>query len=170
MRIGWNVLAIGLWLASLGSSGCSSTERAREPSEDSVQLSSELLRAPLRDTADRPLVLADELSSGKKVALVFWQAWCGSCRAEAPELVAASRKYPGIEFIGVVSGPDDAVDAAALERAIRDLRLPYRNVRDRDLELTNALDITVTPTIVVLGSHGDVLYRGHELPDWDALL
>jgi thiol-disulfide isomerase/thioredoxin len=129
-----------------------------------------VLQAPLSDTAGRPVVIADELATGKKVALVFWQAWCPPCRAEAPELVAASRKYSGMEIIGVVSGPDDAVDAEELERAIRELGLPYRNVRDRALDLTRALEIRGTPTIVVLDVQGRVLYRGHEVPDWEALL
>ena len=52
---------------------------------------------------------------------------------------------------------------------IRELHLPYRNVRDRELELTDALGITGTPTIVVLGPNGRILYRGHEVPEWETL-
>ena len=70
----------------------------------------------------------------------------------------------------MVSGPDDAVDAEELERAIRELCLPYRNVRDRALDLTRVLEVRGTPTIVVLDAHGQVLYRGHEVPEWETLL
>ena len=162
------LLAVCAWIVSFGLNACSSQEYASK--SDSAALPSTLLRTPLDDTAGRSVVLADELATGKKVALVFWQEWCPSCRAEAPQLVAASRKYPGLEILGVVSGPDSAVDAAALERAIRELGLPYRNVRDRELELTDALEITGTPTIVVLGANGRILYRGHEVPEWEMLL
>lgn len=162
------LLAVSASLLALVLCACSSPTRAivteRPP------LAAELLRTPLLDTAGRPLVLADELATGKKVALVFWQEWCPSCRSEAPELVAASREHADMEIVGVVSGPDSAVDAATLERAIREMGLPYRNVRDRELDLTRALGITGTPTIVLLGSHGEVLYHGHESPDWDELL
>jgi thiol-disulfide isomerase/thioredoxin len=154
---------------SAGLGACSSPRQGPESSARFV-LPGSVLQAPLSDTAGRPVVIADELATGKKVALVFWQAWCPPCRAEAPELVAASRKYSGMEIIGVVSGPDDAVDAEELERAIRELGLPYRNVRDRALDLTRALEIRGTPTIVVLDVQGRVLYRGHEVPDWEALL
>ncbi len=158
------VLALGSGLCA-----CSSPQQGADGGAPTV-LPSSLLQAPLNDTTGRPLVIADEFATGKKVTLVFWQAWCAPCRAEAPELVAASRKYTSMEIVGVVSGPDDAVDADELERAIRELGLPYRNVRDRALDLTRALEIRGTPTIVVLDATGRVLYRGHEAPDWEALL
>lgn len=156
-------------ITALGLGACGSPQRARE-APPALVLPGELLRAPLADLAGRPVVLADALASGKKVTLVFWQAWCAPCRAEAPALVAASRRYSAMEVIGVVSGPDEAVDAAEVERAVAELGLPYRNVRDRSLDLTRALDVRGTPTIVVLDATGRVLFRGHESPDWDALL
>lgn len=155
------------WIVSSWLVACSSPGHA--PGGERHPLSSEMLRAPLSDMTGHEVVLADELASGKRVALVFWQEWCAPCRAEAPRLVAASKQYPEVEFIGVVSGPDDAVDEAAVERAIRELGLPYRNVRDRELDLTRALEVTGTPTIVVLGASGQVLYQGHRSPDWNAL-
>jgi cytochrome c biogenesis protein CcmG, thiol:disulfide interchange protein DsbE len=130
----------------------------------------ELLRASMSDTAGKPVVIADELATGKKVTLVFWQAWCAPCRAEAPRLAAASRAHPELDILGVVSGPDESVDAELLLRTIAELGLPYRNIRDRALDLTRALDVRGTPTIIVLGAEGQVLYRGHESPDWDKLL
>jgi thiol-disulfide isomerase/thioredoxin len=156
-------------IASVGLEACSTPKHELPAGSTSQSLSSDVLRTPLKDTAGESVVLADELSAGKKVTLVFWQAWCAPCRAEAPELVAASRKYTNMEIIGVVSGPDEAVDAVLLQRTIDELGLPYRNVRDRALDLTKALDVRGTPTIVVLGAGGHVLYRGHKSPDWDAL-
>lgn len=152
---------------AVASTACSSAERAPEVR---ASLPSQLLRAPMNDLAGQPVVIADELATGKKVALVFWQSWCASCRREAPELVEASRRYPGIEIIGVVPGPDESVDEAELERAVHDLGLPYRSVRDRELTLTNALDVTGTPTIVVLDRNGQILYQGHTVPEWESFL
>ncbi len=165
------VAAVCVLLLGLGA--CSSPKAASNGSargSAAASLSSEVLRTPLSDLAGKPVVIADALQGDKKVALVFWQAWCAPCRAEAPGLVAASRKYPNLVVIGVVSGPDEAVDAKLLERTIDELDLPYQNVRDRALDLTRSLDVRGTPTIVVLGAQGQILYRGHESPDWNAVL
>jgi thiol-disulfide isomerase/thioredoxin len=158
------------WLVALGLllPACSSNQ----PTADTrplARLESSILQNPLLDLAGQPVVLADELKPGQKLALVFWQSWCGSCRAEVPALAAAAKKYSQMQFIGVVSGPDEDVDFAAVERAVSDWGVPYRNVRDRSLELTRALKVAGTPTIVVLDGQGTVLYNGHDLPDWDAL-
>jgi len=160
-------VAVCALIAGLGLGACS-TPKAENSAPQA--LSSQLLRTSWSDIAGNPVVLADELATGKKVTLVFWQAWCAPCRAEAPHLVAASRKYSDMVILGVVSGPDEAVDAALLERTVAEWGLPYRTIRDRTLELTRALDVRGTPMIVVLGSQGQVLFRGNRSPDWDALL
>lgn len=167
--IAMRFVALCMLLAGLGLKACSTPEVGAEDPPPSA-LSSQLLRTPWSDAAGNSVVIADELAAGKTVTLVFWQAWCAPCRAEAPHLVAASRKYSNLVIIGVVSGPDEAVDAAQLERTVVELGLPYRNVRDRTLELTRALDVRGTPTIVVLGAQGQILFRGNKSPDWDALL
>ena len=106
----------------------------------------------------------------RRVALVFWQTWCASCKQEAPALIQAARKQQTIDFIGVVSGPDSAVDDGAVRKAIKDWGLPYAQVRDRSLELTRGLGVAGTPTIVVIGEGREILYHGHRLPtDWAAL-
>ena len=158
------VLSTGVFLHS-----CSSPSNSAQPAAALV-LPSDLLSASMRDMNGKTLVIADKLAGGNRVALVFWQAGCSPCRAEAPHLAAASRAYSNLEIIGVVSGPDESVDAVLLEKTIAELSLPYPTVRDRSLDLTRALDVRGTPTIVVLGAKGQVLYQGHKSPDWKALL
>lgn len=74
-------------------------------------------------------------------------------------------------MVGVVSGPDDAVDELELGAAIFEHRLTYPQVRDRDLVLTRLFEVSAVPTVVVLDADGQVAYREHRLPaDWDAFL
>ncbi|MFT7679509.1 MAG: thiol-disulfide isomerase/thioredoxin, partial [Planctomycetota bacterium] len=95
--------------------------------------------------------LQDDLDAGRPVALVFWQAWCGSCVAEAPAVQAAYQAYgKRMRIVGVVSGPDQSVDEGKLNQQILRLGLDYDQVRDRDLSLTKHFGVEATPTIVIL--------------------
>ncbi|QDU86136.1 Soluble secreted antigen MPT53 precursor [Planctomycetes bacterium Pla163] len=110
------------------------------------------------------------LAAGEPVVLVFWQTWCGSCVAEAPRVQDVHKSRPNLHVFGVVSGSERDVDAADVQATALRLGLTYPQVLDRDLSLTSALAIQGTPTVVVLGADGTVLYHAHQLPDdWTAL-
>jgi len=113
-----------------------------------------------------------DLAGGEPVALVFWQAWCGSCVAEAPAVQKAYQDYKGrIKILGVVSGPDSAVDESKLLQRILELGLTYDQIRDRDTQLADLFHITGTPTIIILDRAGKVVYDEHRVPaSWDAYL
>ena len=112
------------------------------------------------------------LDRGETVALIFWQTWCESCETEAPRISAAAADNAGtIRFLGVVPGRDAEVDAGEV-RAVADTwgYATFPHVRDRDQGLCERLGVSATPTILVLGQSGEVLYRGHRAPkDWRAL-
>lgn len=157
------LLACAAPLAGCGSTGASGEAAALAPVTEALVIVD-------RDGGSHDVQAA--LREGRPVALVFWQSWCKSCLEEAPGLAAAARELDGrLDFVGVVPGPDASVDEAALDAAIARFGLPYPQVRDRDLALTERFAIEGTPTIVVLGAGGRVVYRGHRAPeDWAALL
>ena len=125
----------------------------------------------LTDMDGRAHDLDATLREGRPVALVFWQTWCASCIREAPELASAARAYgEDILFLGVVPGTDEYVDDGEVEEMAAELGLPYPQVRDRDLALSRRYGVEGTPTIVVLGAGGRILYDDHRPPaDWSAL-
>ncbi|MCA8960839.1 MAG: FAD:protein FMN transferase [Planctomycetes bacterium] len=181
-----SALARFLVLSLIAVSGCASTRdapRSANASPDevphstagsgtSVASGSDVV-AHLGRVSDRSGVLHDldaELRSGKRVVLVFWQSWCAPCRREAPGIQQASRRYAdGLAFYGVITGSDDDVDDAAVDRFIHDAGLTYPQIRDRDAGLWHRYEIVGTPTIVVIDTNGKVIYRDHRPPIWSSI-
>jgi thiol-disulfide isomerase/thioredoxin len=100
----------------------------------------------------------------KPIALVFWQTWCAGCIKEAPEMARAAREHEGIQFLGIVSGPDGTVDEDEVLAIKERFGLPYPQLRDRELLITDYFDVKGTPTIIVIDAGGHVVFRGHEAP------
>ncbi len=122
-----------------------------------------------------PLVVSDRagnvhdisslLDSGKVVLLVFWQPWCSSCKAEAPEVQKLLRRYNGkLSVFGVLSGPGDTVDASGVERFMKLTGATYPNVRDTNVEITKRFHVRGVPTIILIKGN-QVLYHGSHVPD-----
>jgi thiol-disulfide isomerase/thioredoxin len=104
-------------------------------------------------------ILSDELAGGRPVLLNLWASWCTPCREEMPALDAASKRHPGVSFIGVAV-EDDPI---AAEEFANEVAVSYRLAIDEADTVSNAYPSPGLPTTFLITPDGRiarVLYGG----------
>jgi peroxiredoxin len=114
----------------------------------------------LNDTAGKPVTLSS--FHGKYVLLDFWASWCGPCRRENPNVVAAYEKYKGKNFTILGVSLDDQKEPWL--KAIKADGLVWNQVSDLKGWQSNAAamyGIKSIPSNFLLDTDGKII--GHNL-------
>jgi len=110
-------------------------------------------------TIDGDSIDLSNLYGKKAIYLKFWATWCVPCRLQMPHFEHVYETAGSdLAVIAIDVGFNDSLDAVQDYRRKLGIRMPI--VLD-DGRLGGALHLRVTPTHVVIGRDGRVLYVGH---------
>jgi thiol-disulfide isomerase/thioredoxin len=121
------------------------------------------------DTAGHIVSLAS--FKGKYVLIDFWASWCGPCRAENPNVVAAYQKYKDKDFTVLGVSLDRPGQKDKWLKAIYDDKLEWTHVSDLlfwDNDVAKLYDIKAIPQNLLLDKEGKIVakdIRGEELTE-----
>jgi len=137
----------------------------RETILETVQEGKSAPEFTLNDTTGKPVSLSS--FKGKVVLVDFWASWCGPCRAENPNVVAAYKKFGSKGF--TVFGVSLDTDKAKWEAAIAKDGLTWTHVSDLvgwDNAAAKQYGVMSIPANFLLDKEGKIIgsgLRGEEL-------
>jgi thiol-disulfide isomerase/thioredoxin len=151
-------LAALLLLSGCGSAGTSSAEESFVAGNGLTNYIAINKRVAAPALSGMTLLGTDyTLPKGALAVVNVWASWCSPCRAEEPTLAALTRKYPEVNFVGILTR-DNPVNAEAF---VRKYKSPYPTLIDDSVLIgfSKSLPANAIPTTLVLDENGMVAGR-----------
>ena len=147
-----------LLLTSCGTSGTSINESSYVAGDGvvtTVKIGDRKVAPKISGTSTTGSMVA--LESGKVTLVNVWASWCSPCRAEAPILEELAKKYPNVDFIGLLTR--DSVDGA--NAFIKRFAMTFPTISDDQILLgfRQSLPVAAIPTTFLIDKQGKVAAR-----------
>ena len=147
-----------LLLSGCGSSGTSSAEESFVAGNGLTTYIAVNKRVAAPALSGMTLLGTDySLPKGALAVVNVWASWCSPCRAEEPTLAALTKKYPEVNFVGILTR-DNPVNAEAFARK---RGIPYPTLIDDSILVgfRKSLPANAIPSTVVIDKSGKVAAR-----------
>jgi thiol-disulfide isomerase/thioredoxin len=114
----------------------------------------------MNDINGNPLKLSDLVKSNKLTIIDFWASWCGSCKAEMPDVIKVYNKYKnqGVGILGVTLDND----ANAWKLSTKIVGIPWQQVFDMKGPMNKAAvlySIRSIPATIIINQKGTIVAR-----------